>query len=197
MKETKFDYTFKKMYAYIETSVLKQKDANAIQTIISNGRLKHFMEFEGYGVCEYDEADKQQIEAHVTMMDKFNRLRTNVMVFNLYRNDWNPCIYDKLFIFKTNHAKEPTLNAVFHNTRTGVSMHYTEIEYAYDILAQDISKTFNTMHKHELFKFYRTKADNAKRGKFMSETDFVKLQPIIDRYDNANWDNFDELAIAE
>ena len=56
--EKEFDYTFKKTYPYIETSVLKQKEVICIKNIVASGRSKHFVKFSGYGVCEYDEDDK-------------------------------------------------------------------------------------------------------------------------------------------
>lgn len=190
--EKEFDYTFKKNYPYIETSVLKQKEVNNILSIVQSGRLKHFVRFEGYGVCDYDEDDKQLINTHVTMMDKFNRLKTNVMVFKIFRNDWTKGVYDKLFIFKTNWVKEPTLNFVMHNTKTNMSTHTPEIEYAFDILAQDLMKAFNTLHKKEVFDFYRLKLKSAKNGVFIEGTQEVNYDPIMENYFNAQWDDFDE-----
>ena len=85
--EKTYSYTFNKMYPHVETSVLKQKDVISILTMIRCGRLKNLIEFEGYGVCEYDEDDNQLIHPHVMMTDKFNRLRTNVLVYNVFDND--------------------------------------------------------------------------------------------------------------
>lgn len=189
--EKEFDYTFKKTYPYIETSVLKQKEVICIKNIITSGRLKHFVKFSGYGVCEYDEDDKQMINTHVTMTDKFNRLRTNVIVFDVFNNDWNKGIYDKLFIFKTAWPKEHTLNIVFHNTKNGNSMHHPEIEFAYDILAQDLMKVLNTCHKHELFDFHRKKLEGAGNNKYANDIAEINLDPILERYYNAQWDDFD------
>ena len=194
--EKEFNYTFKKMYPYVETSVLKQKDANSILTLVKIGRLKNLIEFEGYGVCEYDEDDKQQINAHVTLMDKFNRLRTNVLVFDVFDNDWTNGVYDKLFIFKTNWVKEPTFNIVFVNTKTGACIHHPEIEFAYDILIQDITKIFNTVHKKEIFDFYANKIKCSRTTGFNDLAKETNLEPIMERYRNAKWgkknDNFDE-----
>ena len=196
--DKEFNYTFKKMYPYVETSVLKQKEVNCIISIIRSGRLKHLVEFEGYGVCEYDEEDKQLNYAHVTMMDKFNRLRINVLVFKVFNNDWSRGTYDKLFIFKTVWPKEQTLNIVFHNTKTGKSMHHPEIEFAYDILAQDIMKVFNTLHKGEIFQFYRNKIEAARTNDFNNEKVIeTNYRPIMERYFNAQWDNFDEKPIED
>ena len=189
--EKGFDYTFKKMYPYVETSVLKQKEVICINNIIAAGRLRHFIKFIGYGVCEYDDDDKQLINTHVVMADKFNRLRTNVMVFDVFNNDWTNGVYDKLFIFKTAWPKEQTLNIVFHNTKTGNSMHHPEIEFAYDILVHDIMKVFNTLHKHEILDFYKKKLEDSRNDKWVNDVRETNIDGIIERYYNAQWDNFD------
>ena len=189
--EKEFDYTFKKMYPYVETSVLKQKEVICINNIIATGRLRHFIKFVGYGVCEYDEDDKQLINTHVVMADKFNRLRTNVMVFDVFNNDWTNGVYDKLFIFKTAWPKEQTLNIVFHNTKTGNSMHHPEIEFAYDILVYDIMKVFNTLHKQEILDFHKKKLEDSRNDKWVNDVRETNIDGIIERYYNAQWDNFD------
>lgn len=190
--EKVFDYTFKKMYPYVETSVLKQKEVICINNIIATGRLRHFIKFVGYGVCEYDEDDKQLINTHVVMADKFNRLRTNVMVFDVFNNEWTNGVYDKLFIFKTAWPKEQTLNIVFHNTKTGNSMHHPEIEFAYDILVHDIMKVFNTLHKREILDFHKKKLEDSRNDKWIDDVRETNIDGIIERYYNAQWDNFDD-----
>ena len=197
--EKVFDYTFKKMYPYVETSVLKQKEVICINNIIATGRLRHFLKFGGYGVCEYDEDDKQLINTHVVMTDKFNRLRTNVMVFDVFNNDWTNGVYDKLFIFKTAWPKEHTLNIVFHNTKTGKSMHHPEIEFAYDILVQDIMKVFNTLHKQEILDFHKKKLEDSRNDKWINDARETNIDGILERYYNAQWDNVDseEETIAD
>ena len=190
--EKVFDYTFKKMYPYVETSVLKQKEVICINNIIATGRLRHFIKFVGYGVCEYDEDDKQLINTHVVMADKFNRLRTNVMVFDVFNNDWTNGVYDKLFIFKTAWPKEQTLNIVFHNTKTGNSMHHPEIEFAYDILVHDIMKVFNTLHKREILDFHKKKLEDPGNDKWINDVRETNIDGIIERYYNAQWDTFND-----
>lgn len=189
--EKVFDYTFKKMYPYVETSVLKQKEVICINNIITTGRLRYFLKFVGYGVCEYDEDDKQLINTHVVMTDKFNRLRTNVMVFDVFNNDWTNGVYDKLFIFKTAWPKEHTLNIVFHNTKTGKSMHHPEIEFAYDILVHDIMKVFNTLHKQEILDFHKKKLEDSRNDKWVNDARETNIDGILERYYNAQWDNVD------
>ena len=197
--EKVFDYTFKKMYPYVETSVLKQKEVICINNIIATGRLRNFIKFVGYGVCESDEDDKQLINTHVVMADKFNRLRTNVMVFDVFNNDWTNGVYDKLFIFKTAWPKEQTLNIVFHNTKTGKSMHHPEIEFAYDILVHDIMKVFNTLHKQEILDFHKKKLEDSRNDKWIDNVRETNIDGILERYYNAQWDNLDaeEETIAD
>lgn len=196
MEQKDFDYTFKKDYSYIETSVLKQKEVSNIMGIIASGRLKHFIEFSSYGVCEYDEDDKQLINAHVTLTDKFNRLRTNVLVYDVFDNDWSHGVYDKLFIFKTNWPRESKFNFVFFNSKTGKSSHYPEIEYAYDILAQDIMKYFNSFHRKEIFDFYRMKKKASNENNFTDECNDMNFPAIKERYESAQWDKRNEQKTA-
>lgn len=195
--EKEYDYTFNKMYPYMDTSVMKQKDVNNLMTLISSGRLKNLIEFEGFGVCEYDEDDKQLIHPYVTKFDKFNRLRTNVLIYNILDNDWSGGKYDKLFIFKTNWPKEPTYNIVFHNTQTNVSMHHPEIENANDIVAQDIMKVFNIIHQREIFEFQSNKIECSRKGSFNEFANEINFEPIKERYRNALWGDPKELARAE
>ena len=195
--EKEYSYTFNKMYPYMETSVMKQKDVNNLMSLIKCGRLKNLVEFEGYGVCEYDEDDKQMNHAHVIKFDKFNRLRTNVLIYNIFENDWTGGVYDKLFIFKTNWPKEPTYNIVFHNTKTGVSMHHPEIENANDIVVQDIVKVFNIIHKREIFAFQSNKIECARAHKFNDYANEINFGPIDERYKSAKWGDPKELALAE
>ena len=185
--ENNFNYTFKKNYPYIETSVLKQKDVNNIISLICSGRLKNFLEFESYGICEYDDDDKKLINTHVVLTDKFNRLRTNVLVFNIHEQEWTNHVYDKMFIFKTNWPKESKYNIVFYNTETNTSSHHPEIENSYDILIQDIMKALNIMHKAEIYKFYTNKIECARNGKFNDYSHEINIDPIIDRYYNTQY----------
>lgn len=195
--EKEYDYTFNKMYPYMDTSVMKQKDVNNLMILISSGRLKNLIEFEGFGVCEYDEDDKQLIHPYVKKFDKFNRLRTNILIYDIFNNDWSGGKYDKLFIFKTNWPKEPTYNIVFHNTQTNVSMHHPEIENANDIVAQDIMKVFNIIHQREIFEFQSNKIECSRKSSFNEFANEINFEPIKERYRNALWGDPKELARAE
>ena len=186
-----YNFKFKKMYPYVETSVLKQKEVSIILNMVRAGRLKNHIKFNSYGECKYEEDDKQLVNPYVFINEKFNRLKTNVLVFDIFINDWNPGIYDKLFIFKSNNAKEPTFNIAFCNTETGVCMHQPVIEYAYDTLMQDIMKVLFTMHRSEIFDFYMKK-----ENKHRTENELypeVMIYPILERYRNAQYGDPDEM----
>lgn len=185
--EKEYKYKFNKEYPYLETSVLKIKDVNDIMSHTSCGRLKNLIEFEAYGVCEYDEDDVQLNHPNVIVSDKFNRLRTNVLIYNIFNNDWSKGLFDKLFIFKTNWPHEPAYSIVFHNTQTGKSVHHPEIENAHDILMQDIMKFFNTLHRREILDYYSNKAKCFKENRISDVPIEKTVEPIIERYNNAKW----------
>lgn len=181
MNETNYDYSFYKNYSRIETSVFKLKDVQRILSIINCGRLKNFMQFETYGVITYDENDERLEYAQVTSMEKFNRLRTNVMVFNLYQNDWNNA-YDKLYIIKQNNDKNPTFSYIFQNTNTGECSMMPVIEYEFDRLAQNLTKSFNIIKKRNMFNYYSQKCDAARKGDVKNIPTDIEGQQIIKEY---------------
>lgn len=195
--KTQKTYQFKKMYTHVEESVLKQKDVNSILAMINGGRLKHLIKFEGFGLCEHDETDTKLEYGNITMMDKFNRLRTNIMVFEVFNNDWSHGMFDKMYIFKTIWPRETVFNIVFHNTSTGKVSHTPEVEYAYDILVQDIVKAFNIMHKKKIIDFYSLKHKACKENKFYEGIQERYYNDIMNEYYNAQWDNPNENEILE
>lgn len=179
-----FDYSFYKNYSRIETSVFKLKDTQKILDVINTGRLKNFMEFESFGIITYDENDEKLEYPHVTKMDKFNRLRTNVMVFNVYQNDWNH-VYDKLYIIKQNNDKNPTFAYIFQNTETGACSMMPCIDYEFDRLAQNLTKSFNIIKKRDIFDYYSRKRDaahDARIGDIPIDTEGQKI--IREYYDH-------------
>lgn len=179
-----FDYKFEKNYSRIETSVLKLKDAQKIQQLISTGRLKNFIEFESYGIITYDENDERMLYPYVTKMDKFNRLRTNVIIYNVRHNDWNQGVYDKLYIIKQNNVKEPTFAYIFHNLKTGQCSMMPAIEYAYDRLIQNITKSINIIKKHKLLDYYSRKTESAHSNNPANIPTDKEGQAIIKEYYN-------------
>ena len=49
----------------------------------------------------------------------------------------------------------------------------------------------NTCHKHELFDFHRKKLEGAGNNKYANDIAEINLDPILERYYNAQWDDFD------
>lgn len=149
------DLNFKKEYPYIASNVFKQKDVNHILTIINAGRLSSHIKFVGYGLVTYDEDDTKMENAHLTFMEKFNRLKTNCLVFDVLKTVWNDNVYTKMYILKQNNVKDPTFSIVFHNEETGITTQNPCIEYAYDVLAQDIMRVIFNLRMHPLYEMYK------------------------------------------
>ncbi len=182
MNETNYDYSFYKNYSRIETSVFKLKDTQKILDVINTGRLKNFITFESFGMITYDEDDIKLEYAHVTKMDKFNRLRTNVMIFNVRQSDWNNGVYDKLYIIKQNNDKNPTFSYIFQNTETNVCSMMPAIDYEFDRLAQNLTKSFNIIKKKEMFDYYSRKRDAAHEARIGDIPTDVEGQKIIRKF---------------
>lgn len=149
------DLNFKKEYPYIASNVFKQKDVNHILTIINAGRLSSHIKFVGYGLVTYDEDDTKMENAHLTFMEKFNRLKTNCLVFDVLKTVWNDNVYTKMYILKQNNVKDPTFSIVFHNEETGITTQNPCIEYAYDVLSQDIMRVIFNLRMRPLYEMYK------------------------------------------
>ena len=83
---------------YIETDVIKQKHYGILLSTIGNSRLINYMHYDGPGLITFNEDDIQHNNPIVTLMDKYNRLKTNCLVYSLTENTSNMGYYDKLFI---------------------------------------------------------------------------------------------------
>ena len=84
---------------YIETDVIKQKHYGILLSTIGNARLIKYMHYDGPGIITFNEDDIQHNNPIVTLMDKYNRLKTNCLVYSLTENTSNMGYYDKLFIY--------------------------------------------------------------------------------------------------
>lgn len=136
----------------------KQKNAIILQNLFANGRMRDYTVFHGYGLITANcrKADKISIEE----TDKFNRLKTNCLIYDLTYNKWNPLKYDKLFIYKTNMSKE---NAVYgyilYDTKTQKSINVYNIEFIDDKVYKYIYRSIVNLPNDKLWNHYSKKYD--------------------------------------
>ena len=64
------------------------------------------MHYDGPGIITFDNEDVQHTNPTITLMEKYNRLKTNCLVYSLPENISNMNYYDKLFIYYSSGNKE-------------------------------------------------------------------------------------------
>ena len=75
----------------------KQKAALILQGLFANGRMIDYAKFSTYATII--PLNERNNKITVEEQDRFNRAKTNCLIFNLTYNKWNPGKYDKLFIY--------------------------------------------------------------------------------------------------
>ena len=147
---------------YIETDVIKQKHYGILLSTIGNSRLIKYMHYDGPGIITFNEDDIQHNNPIVTTMDKYNRLKTNCLVYSLTENTSNMGYYDKLFIYYSVGTKFSYYGYVLFNTKTNKNEHIYFIDDNYNDLTRCLNQSFNHMYDKTLFEYYGKKYDAIK-----------------------------------
>jgi len=136
----------------------KQKGAIIFQNLMACGRIVDYAKFYGYGLITPNshKADKIVIEE----TDKFNRLKTNCLIYDLTYNKYNPGKFDKLFIYKSNMSKDNAFYGyILYNTETGKSVNKFNVEFVDDKLYQYIYRSIIDLPNDKLWEHYSKKYD--------------------------------------
>lgn len=147
---------------YLNADNFKEKNARILVATIANARLNDFMKFSCFAHIDFDESDKKHQFPHVTEFEKYNRTKTNCIVYDLTDNANNQRYYDKCFIYRTNSPHFSTYGFVFYNSETGKCNHIYNIEEEYDVICVKLMQSFLTMFNKPLFDFYAKKYDCTK-----------------------------------
>ena len=185
------EYKFEFERYFLDTDNFKHKQVYNILGIISGGRLREYMRFFGYGNISYDPEDKEHRYPTVTELDKFNRLKTNCLIFDLSYNPLNNGKYDRCFIYNTIGHQIGGYGFVLYNTKTGKLSHKYFIEYTYDGLCQALTKSFDSLIRDELWiNYYGKKYDAMKRRNGLDVKDCPTLSDY-ERCKNNHYARFD------
>ena len=115
----------------------KQKSCLILQGLFANGRMIDYAKFHGYGIITSNskKADKIAIEE----LNKFVRSKTNCIIYDLTYNKYNPGIYDKLFIYKSDMSRDNAFYGyILYNTETHKMVNKYILDYMDDKLYQYI-----------------------------------------------------------
>lgn len=173
-------YNIKFNMPYIEADTLKQKHYSILLSLIGNSRLQEFMKFDGPGLITFAEDDTKHWNPIVTRMEKYNRLKTNCLIYTLPENPNNMGYYDKLFIYWTAGSKISYYGYVMYNTNTGKNEHIYFIDDNYNDLTRCLNQSFNALFNKELFAYYAKKYDAVKGRRGLTLQDC----PSIKDYEN-------------
>ena len=143
------------------------------------------------GIITYDNEDVQHTNPTITLMEKYNRLKTNCLVYSLPENTSNMNYYDKLFIYYSSGNKESYYGYVLYNTKNGKNTHKYFIDDDYNNLTQCLNKTFIQMYNTTLYDYYIKKNDALKCRKGLTRKDCPTIT------DHANMMNERKMRVYE
>jgi len=142
----------------------KQKGSLILQGLFAGGRMIDYARFSGYGIITPNshKADKIVIE----YLDKFSRSKTNCLIYDLTYNKYNPGIYDKLFIYRTDMSRDNAFYGyILYNTETGKMVNKYNLDNMDDKLYQYIYLSIVNLPKKTLLNHYSRKYD-ALKGRY-------------------------------
>ena len=139
----------------------KQKSCLILQGLFANGRMIDYAKFHGYGIITTNckKADKIAIEE----LNKFVRSKTNCIIYDLTYNKYNPGIYDKLFIYKSDMSRDNAFYGyILYNTETHKMVNKYLLDYMADKLYQYIYMSIVSLPDIVKFSHYGKRYDAVK-----------------------------------
>ena len=139
----------------------KQKSCLILQGLFANGRMIDYAKFHGYGIITSNskKADKIAIEE----LNKFVRSKTNCIIYDLTYNKYNPGIYDKLFIYKSDMSRDNAFYGyILYNTETHKMVNKYILDYMDDKLYQYIYMAIVSLPDIVKFNHYGKRSDAVK-----------------------------------
>ena len=131
------------LFPYIQWDNWKHKTAMSIINMINGGRMKPYFKFSSFGNVSYEEDDVKKMHPIIEPHEKFNRMKSNVMIFDMPKNDTNEGYYDKMFMYHTNGVSISNYGFVLYNSETGKMTHKCYIDDTYDDLFQILGRVIN------------------------------------------------------
>lgn len=156
------DYKLKFIMCYLTADNFREKSARSLMCAFSQSRVNSFMSFDTFARIDFAEDDHKHEQPLVTRFDKFNRSRTNCLIYNLHETIYNRNEFDKCFIYRSNGYRDSSYGFVFLNTKTGKTKHIFGIEELPDAICVKLAQVFNSMLHTPIIDFYSRKWDAVK-----------------------------------
>ena len=115
----------------------KQKGALILQGLFAGGRMLDYAKFASYATIT--PLNEKNNKINVEEQDRFNRAKTNCLIYDLTYNKWNPGKFNKLFIYYSITSRDAGwYGYVLYNTETDTTFNKYCIDYSDDKLYQYI-----------------------------------------------------------
>lgn len=131
----------------INADNFKQKNVGHILQYINAGSMYQYYQFSTYGRIDFADDDTRHLHPIVTEQDKFNRTKTNCLIFDMPVCDSNDGTYDKMFLYYTNGKTMSNYGFVLYNSTTNHMVHKAYIEDTFEDLIKSMSKVMNHLRE--------------------------------------------------
>lgn len=131
----------------------KQKNLTILRNTIEQSRLSDELRFYSYANLSFDEEDNLLKYPIVSILDEYNRNKTNCIVYDILNKDLEN-IFNKLFIIQYIGKIESHYGLIFYNDITNKFFHNFCINYDLSDLCININKSFATFKFNENIKEY-------------------------------------------
>ena len=139
----------------------KQKGALILRGLFSGGRMIDHAVFSSYGIITSLNDRRNKIS--VEKQDRFNRAKTNCLIYDLKYNKYNPGKYNKLFIYYSITSRDTGwYGYVLYNTETGKTFNKYCVEYTDDKLYQYIYRSIINLAEDKKWEYFSKRFDALK-----------------------------------
>lgn len=164
MNDINFEFEFG--YWNFNLANFKKKQMMILLGVIGGSRLGKYFKFSGYGNISFSDEDTAHRYPIIEMQEKYNRNKTNVLVFDMPVTDRNiDGLYDKMFLYQTDFPHIPNYGYVLYNTKTKKTNHIFYIDYDINDLTISLNKSLSVNPYLPIYKFYGDKYDYFKRNR--------------------------------
>lgn len=162
----------------------KQKAALILQSLFAGGRIIDYAKFSSYGIIT--PLNERNNKINIEEQNKFNRARTNCLIYDLTYNKYNPGKFNKLFIYYSiTNRDNAWYGYVLYNTETGNTSNKYCLEYADDKLYQYIYCNIINLSKDKLYEYFSNRYDALKNKDYKNVktiSDYNKMKQYYEDF---------------
>lgn len=161
----------------------KQKSALILRGLFSGGRMIDHAFFSSYGIITSLNDRKNKI--YIEEQDRFNRTKTNCLIYDLKYTKYNPEKYNKLFIYYSITSRDTGwYGYVLYNTKTGKTFNKYCVEYTDDKLYQYVYRSIIGLAEDKKWEYFSKRFDALKNKDLKNVKTVKDYQEMKEYYEN-------------